>query len=186
MSYCAFVNGLPADTSDPNKAYHDTAYGFPVADDNALLGRLLLEINQAGLSWTLMLKKQAAFEAAYDGLDIAKVAAYGEPERQRLLQDAGIVRNRLKIDAAIHNAQRIIELQRLHGSFKAWLDAQHPLTEDAWLKLFKRHFNFVGGEIVKEFLMSTGYLAGAHTADCPVHTKALATQPAWADVDKAV
>jgi len=186
MSYCAFVNGLPADTSDPNKAYHDTAYGFPVADDNALFGRLLLEINQAGLSWTLMLKKQAAFEAAYDGFDIAKVAAYGESERQRLLQDAGIVRNRLKIDAAIHNAQRIIELQRLHGSFKAWLDAQHPLTEDAWLKLFKRHFNFVGGEIVKEFLMSSGYLAGAHTVDCPVHTKALATQPAWADVDQAV
>ena len=186
MSYCAFVNGLPADTSDPNKAYHDTAYGFPVADDNALFGRLLLEINQAGLSWTLMLKKQAAFEAAYDGLDIAKVAAYGEPERQRLLQDAGIVRNRLKIDAAIHNAQRIIELQSSHGSFKAWLDAQHPLTEQAWLKLFKRHFKFVGGEIVKEFLMSTGYLAGAHTADCPVHSKALATQPAWADVDQSV
>ncbi len=180
MSYCAFVNGLPAGTSDPNKVYHDTAYGFPVADDNALFGRLLLEINQAGLSWTLMLKKQATFEAAYDGFDIAKVAAYGEPERQRLLQDAGIVRNRLKIDAAIHNAHRILELQRSHGSFKRWLDAQHPLTEDAWLKLFKRHFKFVGGEIVKEFLMSTGYLPGAHAPDCPVHARARAAGPAWA------
>jgi DNA-3-methyladenine glycosylase I len=181
MSYCAFVNGLPADTSDPNKVYHDTAYGFPVVDDNALFGRLLLEINQAGLSWTLMLKKQAAFKAAYDGFDVATVAAYGEPERQRLLQDTGIVRNRLKIDAAIHNAQRILELQQSHGSFKCWLDAQHPLTEGAWLKLFKRHFKFVGGEIVKEFLMSTGYLAGAHAPDCPVHAHARAAGPAWAD-----
>ncbi|MDO5624891.1 MAG: DNA-3-methyladenine glycosylase I [Pseudomonadota bacterium] len=180
MSYCAFANALPPDTPDPNKRYHDAAYGFPVDDDHALFGRLLLEINQAGLSWTLMLKKQAAFEAAYDGFDIAKVAAYGEPERQRLLQDAGIVRNRLKIDAAIHNARQIVQLQGTHGSFKGWLDAHHPRTLAEWTKLFKQHFKFVGGEIVGEFLMSTGYLPGAHQPDCPVYAQALAARPAWA------
>lgn len=180
MSYCAFVNALPADSTDPNRAYHDHAYGFPIDDDNALFGRLLLEINQAGLSWTLMLKKQAAFEAAYSGFDIAAVAAYGEADRQRLLQDTGIVRNRLKVDAAIHNARQILALQREHGSFKRWLDEQHPLPKEEWLKRFKRQFRFVGGEIVHEFLMSTGYLPGAHAPDCPVHARVLAARPPWA------
>ena len=182
MSYCAFVQGLPADTDNPNKAYHDNAYGFPVEDDNALFGRLLLEINQAGLSWTLMLNKQAAFAAAYDGFDIARVAAYGPAERERLLQDAGIVRNRLKVDAAIHNARQIIALQCKHGSFKAWLDDHHPRTLPEWIRLFKQHFKFVGGEIVNEFLLSTGYLPGAHTADCPAHARVLRARPAWARV----
>ncbi len=179
MSYCVFVNGLPPDSEDPNKAYHDHAYGFPIEDDNALFGRLLLEINQAGLSWTLMLKKQAAFEAAYDGFDIARVAAYGEADRARLLADAGIVRNRLKVNAAIHNAQQIQTLQASHGGFKHWLDAQHPLSKEEWVKLFKRHFKFVGGEIVNEFLMSTGYLPGAHHPDCPVYRRARAAHPPW-------
>ena len=84
MSYCAFVNALPANTPDPNKHYHDQQYGFPLADDSALFGRLLLEINQAGLSWTLMLKKQAAFHAAYSGFNIASIAAYGDADRARL------------------------------------------------------------------------------------------------------
>ncbi len=179
MSYCAFVNELPADTADPNKAYHDHAYGFPIEDDNALFGRLLLEINQAGLSWTLMLKKQAAFEAAYDGFDIARVAAYSDADRERLLADAGIVRNRLKVNAAIHNAQQIQALKTSHGSFKRWLDAHHPLSKEEWVKLFKRHFKFVGGEIVNEFLMSTGYLPGAHRPDCPVYARVSAAQPPW-------
>lgn len=103
MSYCSFVNALPADTTDPNKHYHDHVYGFPLADDNALFGRLLLEINQAGLSWTLMLKKQAAFRAAYSNFNIAAVAAYQDADRARLLADAGIVRNRRKIAAVIYN-----------------------------------------------------------------------------------
>ena len=180
MSYCAFVSQLPDDTTDPNKAYHDHAYGFPVDDDNALFGRLLLEINQAGLNWTLMLKKQAAFEAAYDGFDIARVAAYGDADRARLLQDAGIVRNRLKVNAAIHNAQRILALRQSHGSFKRWLDAHHPLSIEEWVRLFKRNFKFVGGEIVHEFLKSTGYLAGAHTPDCAAYPRVLAARPPWA------
>ena len=139
----------------------------------------LLEINQAGLSWTLMLKKQAAFHAAYSGFDIAAIAAYGDADRARLLADAGIVRNRRKIEAAICNARQVQRLQAEYGSFKAWLDAHHPRDLAAWVKLFKQHFQFVGGEIVGEFLMSCGYLPGAHTPDCPVYARVLAAQPAW-------
>ncbi|MDY3331216.1 MAG: DNA-3-methyladenine glycosylase I [Pelistega sp.] len=179
MSYCHFANALPADTQDPNKHYHDTQYGFPIDDDNALFGRLLLEINQAGLSWSLMLKKADNFYRAYAGFDIAKVAAFTEQDRTRLLQDAGIVRNRLKINAAIVNAQRIMAIQQEYGSFKQWLDNHHPLTLAEWIKLFKKNFKFVGGEIVNEFLMSIGYLAGAHQEDCPIYQHVLTHNPAW-------
>ncbi len=179
MSYCDFANALLPETDDPNKAYHDYRYGFPVADDNELFGRLLLEINQAGLSWTLMLKKQAAFQAAYAGFDIAAVAAFDDADRARLLADAGIVRNRLKVNAAIHNAQQILRLQQEYGSFKNWLDAHHPLPLAQWVALFKRQFKFVGGEIVREFLTSTGYLPGAHQPDCPVQAQVCAARPPW-------
>ena len=180
MTYCEFANQLPDNTDNPNKHYHDHAYGFPIEDDNELFGRLVLEINQAGLSWTLMLKKQKAFQAAYSGFDIAKVAAYTEADRERLLADAGIVRNKLKVNAAIHNAQQILALQAEHGSFKQWLDAHHPRSKEEWVKLFKKQFKFVGGEIVNEFLMSTGYLKGAHSEDCPVYSEVLKRQPQWA------
>ena len=180
MTYCEFANQLPDNTDNPNKHYHDHAYGFPIEDDNELFGRLVLEINQAGLSWTLMLKKQKAFQAAYSGFDIAKVAAYTEADRERLLADAGIVRNKLKVNAAIHNAQQILALQAEHGSFKQWLDAHHPRSKEEWVKLFKKQFKFVGGEIVNEFLMSTGYLSGAHSEDCPIYAAVLKRQPQWA------
>ena len=180
MTYCEFANQLPDNTDNPNKHYHDHAYGFPIEDDNELFGRLVLEINQAGLSWTLMLKKQKAFQAAYSGFDIAKVAAYTEADRERLLADAGIVRNKLKVNAAIHNAQQILALQAEHGSFKQWLDAHHPRSKEEWVKLFKKQFKFVGGEIVNEFLMSTGYLSGAHSEDCPIYAEVLKRQPQWA------
>ena len=104
-----------------HKAYHDKQYGFPLHDDNELFGRLLLEINQAGLSWETMLKKEANFRKAYSGFVIAKVAKYGERERKRLLGDAGIIRNALKVNAAIENAKTILVLQKTHGSFEAWL-----------------------------------------------------------------
>ena len=180
MTYCEFANQLPDNTDNPNKHYHDHAYGFPIEDDNELFERLVLEINQAGLSWTLMLKKQKAFQAAYSGFDIAKVAAYTEADRERLLADAGIVRNKLKVNAAIHNAQQILALQAEYGSFKQWLDAHHPRSKEEWVKLFKKQFKFVGGEIVNEFLMSTGYLKGAHSEDCPVYAGVLKRQPQWA------
>ncbi len=103
-SYCDFVRT----SGDPlHTRYHNTQYGFPLVDDDALFGRLILEINQAGLSWTTILKKQEAFHRAYDGFAIATVAAYDESQRARLLGDAGIIRNRLKVDAAIHNAKVI-------------------------------------------------------------------------------
>ena len=133
-SYCEYVRT----SGDPlHTAYHDTQYGFPLLDDAALFGRLVLEINQAGLSWTTILKKQAAFLRAYEGFEPAVVAAYGEADRARLLADAGIIRNRLKVDAAIANARRILELQASHGSFKAWLDVHHPQELEAWTKLFR-------------------------------------------------
>nr|WP_295929663.1 DNA-3-methyladenine glycosylase I [uncultured Dyadobacter sp.] len=171
MSYCTYVNNNPSEQADYllHKHYHDNQYGFPIEDDDELFGRLLLEINQAGLSWTLMLRKQDSFRAAYDHFSIEKVAAYDETDRERLLADAGIVRNRLKVNAAIVNAQKILELKQAYGSFKGWIDAHHPLTKEQWIKLFKKTFKFTGGEIVNEFLMSTGYLPGAHDTDCPVY-----------------
>ena len=176
-TYCDYCNSHPEDTY--NKAYHDTQYGFPLKDDNLLFERLVLEINQAGLSWITILKKAEHFHNAYHGFDIEKVANYGEEDRQRLLADAGIIRNRLKVNAAIVNAQKILELKRESGSFKGWLDSHHPQTLEGWVKLFKRNFVFTGGEIVNEFLMSTGYLPGAHAKTCPIYKRVASLRPAW-------
>ena len=174
-SYCDAAPGHPF-----HGPYHDSEYGFPLRDDAALLERLALEINQAGLSWLTILKKKDNFHRAFHGFDVDTVAAYGERERARLLADEGIIRNRLKVDAVIENARRIIDLRKSHGSFAAWLDAHHPLSKDEWVTLFKKTFRFTGGEIVNEFLMSTGYLPGAHRESCPVHVRVLASNPAWA------
>jgi DNA-3-methyladenine glycosylase I len=154
-------------------------YGFPLMDDNLLFERLILEINQAGLSWITILKKADNFRRAYANFDVDIVAAYEEEDRARLLNDAGIIRNRLKVNAAIENARRIQALRTDFGSFKGWLDAHHPQSLDNWVTLFKRTFVFTGGEIVNEFLMSTGYLPGAHTPDCPTYEVVLASRPPW-------
>jgi DNA-3-methyladenine glycosylase I len=159
--------------------YHEREYGFPLHGDAELFERLVLEINQAGLSWLTILKKRAAFQKAYDGFDPAVVARYGARQRNRLLADAGIIRNRLKIDAAISNAQTILELRRSHGSFERWLNAHHPLAKPEWVKLFKQTFRFTGGEIVGEFLMSTGFLPGAHRESCPVYRRIVKLAPPW-------
>ncbi len=180
MSYCRAITQMEGDRKALHKKYHDQLYGFPIAEDNELFCRLVLEINQAGLSWETILKKETSFRKAYHNFDIVKVAAYKERDRQRLLADAGIIRNRLKIDAAIANAKTILALQKQHGSFRQWLDQHHPKTKAEWTKLFKSTFRFTGGEIVNEFLMSTGYLPGAHTDDCPVYKKVLKARPAWA------
>ena len=177
MTYCEAVAAM--EPGNVHRVYHDTAYGFPLEEDNELFGRLLLEINQAGLSWTTILNKEKNFRKAYGGFRVRTVASYGAAERRRLLNDAGIVRNRLKVDAAIHNAGVILGLQKEHGSFRAWLDAHHPLPLPAWVDLFRKTFRFTGGEIVHEFLMSTGYLPGAHTRSCPVYRKVLRMKPAW-------
>lgn len=176
-SYCDYCNTHPEDSF--NRTYHDTQYGFPLTEDNLLFERLVLEINQAGLSWITILKKADSFRRAYAGFDIETVAGYGEADLARLLGDAGIIRNRLKVNAAIENAKRIRALSHEFDSFKGWLDAHHPHSKDEWTKLFKKTFVFTGGEIVNEFLMSSGYLPGAHQADCPVYPLVAEQGPAW-------
>jgi len=176
-TYCDYCNSYPEDVF--NKNYHDTQYGFPLQSDDRLFERLVLEINQAGLSWITILKKAENFHKAYDGFKIEKIANYIERDRARLLADAGIIRNRLKVNAAIVNAQTILELRKEYGSFKGWLDANHPLTKDDWSKIFKKTFVFTGSEIVNEFLISTGYLPGAHQKNCSIYQKVAAQKPAW-------
>lgn len=180
MSYCLAIEGMqPESRKELHKNYHDNYYGFPIHDDNELFGRLILEINQAGLSWETVLKKEDSFRKAYDNFNIQQIAAYTEKDRERLLSDPGIIRNKLKVNAAIENAKTIIELQKKFGSFEKWLEHHHPMTLQEWMKLFKKTFKFTGGEIVNEFLMSTGYLKGAHHESCPIHSKVLEQKPLW-------
>ena len=178
-TYCSAIANFKTDDQLLHKIYHDTQYGFPIEEDNELFCRLILEINQAGLSWTTILKKQDGFRKAYHNFEIKKVAAYKQKDIDRLLNDAGIIRNKLKVNAAIENAKTIITLQKQFGSFKNWLSHHHPKTKDEWVKLFKQHFKFTGGEIVNEFLMSTGYLPNAHSPKCPVYKKVLKAKPMW-------
>ena len=172
--YCDSAPGHPI-----HGPYHDTEYGFPQCEESALFERLVLEINQAGLSWETILRKRDGFRAAYSGFDVDRVARYGERDRARLLADPGIIRNRLKVEAAIHNARIIQQLRDTHGGFAAWLDAHHPLPKAEWVKLFKKTFRFTGGEITGEFLMSLGYLPGAHRQDCPAYRRAAQQRPPW-------
>jgi DNA-3-methyladenine glycosylase I len=179
MSYCRAINHM-SETSRPlHQKYHDTQYGFPIHDDNELFARLILEINQAGLSWELILKKQDSFRKAYHGFQIKKVAAYTAKDRARLMKDPGVIRNRLKINAAIENAKTILQLQKDFESFEKWIEHHHPLSKEEWVKLFKKTFKFTGGEIVNEFLMSIGVLPNAHDKKCPVFKKALKSKPLW-------
>ena len=178
-SYCEFVATLEKNHVD--RVYHDTQYGFPVRTDHELFGRLILEINQAGLNWTTILKKQKNFRRAYSQFKIEEVAAYGQTDIDRLLNDAGIIRNRLKINAAIYNANSILELKKEFGSFKKWLDRHHPLCLKDWVKLFKKTFKFTGPEITNEFLMSTGYLRGAHIEECEIFELLQSHKPRWSD-----
>jgi DNA-3-methyladenine glycosylase I len=176
-SYCEAV--ITMDKNNLHKIYHDTAYGFPIDNDDELFERLVLEINQAGLSWSTILNKQENFKKAYKNFNIKKVAAFKEKDFERLMTDAGIIRNRLKINAAIENAKTLLSIQKEHGSFKKWIDHHHPKTKEEWVKIFKTTFRFTGGEIVNEFLMSTGYLSGAHIESCPVYKKVMKTKPAF-------
>jgi DNA-3-methyladenine glycosylase I len=175
VSYCEAARGHPF-----HGPYHDLEYGFPLEADNDLFERLILEINQAGLSWLTVLKKRASFRTAYDDFDVDRVADYGDEDRARLLADPGVIRNRLKVEAAIHNAGVIQGLAADHGSFRGWLDHHHPLPKEEWVRLFRKTFKFTGGEIVGEFLMSTGYLPGAHGPECPVYDRILVLGPPWA------
>jgi DNA-3-methyladenine glycosylase I len=160
--------------------YHDTEYGFPSNHERVLFERLMLEINQAGLSWLTILNKRTAFRAAFADFEVDRVAAFVPEDIDRLLADPGIVRNRLKVEAAIENARRIRALRESHGSFALWLDAHHPRSVEEWTRLFRKTFRFTGGQIVNEFLMSLGYLPGAHAPDCPVFARIAELSPPWA------
>lgn len=177
MSYCEFTKDL--DESHPHRIYHDNQYGFPIEDDNELFGRLILEINQAGLNWLTILKKQDNFRVAFNNFEIEKIARYDIKKKESLLQDAGIIRNRLKIEAVIYNANRVLELQKEFGSFKKWLDLNTGKDLKEWTTLFKKNFKFTGGLIVEEFLMSTGYLKGAHDEDCEIYKELIKLEPKW-------
>jgi DNA-3-methyladenine glycosylase I len=181
MTYCRYIDTIESEEKKfIHKNYHDNHYGFPIHDDNELFGRLIMEINQAGLSWETILRKETSFRKAYHNFNIKKVGAYTARDRSRLMKDAGIIRNRLKINAAIENAKTILLLQKEHGTFKRWLDNHHPKTKEEWTELFRKTFIFTGGEIVNEFLMSTGYLPGAHAPSCPIYQKILKSKPMWA------
>jgi len=177
-SYCDFARGNPV-----HGPYHDREYGFPIEDEVLLFERLLLEINQAGLNWELILKKRDGFRQAYDGFCVDRVAAYGEQDRARLLADPGIIRNRLKVDAAIANASVILSMRATHGGFAGWLRAHHPLRKEQWVQLFRKTFRFTGGEITGEFLMSIGYLPSPHREDCPVYREIARLAPPWLEVE---
>ena len=178
--YCAAAEGHPV-----HQAYHDHEYGFPGKDERALFELLCLEIFQAGLSWELVLKKRAATVEAFENFDVDTVAAYGEEDIARLLANPGIIRNRLKVTSIIHNAGVMQGLRETDGGFENWLMSHHPLDLKAWVKLFKKTFKFTGPEVVNEFLMSTGYLKGAHDENCPVYKRVVAANPPWMDVENA-
>ena len=170
-SYCEYVKNLPEDNI--HRIYHDTQYGFKIDSDNELFGRFILEINQAGLSWVTILNKQDNFRTAFSNFNIKKIADYGKSDITRLLSNSGIVRNKLKINAVIFNARKIVELQKEYGSFKSWLKIKNDcnLNLTNWVALFKENFKFTGNEITKEFLTSTGYIKGAHIEACPILDK---------------
>lgn len=180
MSYCDYCKSTGA--NEVHLQYHDQEYGFPIHTDNELFGRLILEINQAGLSWELILKKKKYFELAFEGFNIDKIANYREDDFDRLVNDASIIRNKLKINAVIYNARAILQIQQEFGSFRNWLDLEHPKSKNEWVKLFKTRFKFVGGEIVNEFLMSTGYLEGAHDESCPIFDVIKKENPKWMEL----
>ncbi len=173
-AYCAIAPGHPV-----HERYHATEYGFPSRDERVLFERLCLEIMQAGLSWELVLKRRAGMARAFADFEVDRVAGFGPDELARLLADPAIIRNRLKVAAIIENARRVKLLRASHGGFAGWLDAHHPREKGDWVKLFKKQFLFSGGEIVGEFLMSLGYLSGAHAPECPVAATIRSLSPPW-------
>ncbi|MDR1319271.1 MAG: DNA-3-methyladenine glycosylase I [Treponema sp.] len=170
--------------SELYRAYHDTEWGVPTRDDRRHFEFLVLESAQAGLSWITILKKRENYRKAYDGFDPRKVARYGDAKKQKLLADAGIVRNRLKIEASVNNAQKFLEVQKEFGSFSAYLwsftkgrpvngkwktvqdiPARTELSDRVALDLKKRGFRFLGSTIMYSHLQATG-LVNDHIAGC--------------------
>ncbi len=179
MNRCAWGSSNPLMIE-----YHDTEWGVPLHDEQRLFEFLILEGMQAGLSWNTILNKRENFRRAFAEFDVEKVARFGKREINRLLQDAGIIRNRLKIEAAINNAQRFIEVQKEFGSFDAYiwgfvngkpiknafkslkeLPAKTPLSDAISKDLKQRGFKFVGSTIIYAHLQATG-MVNDHTVGC--------------------
>ncbi|MCC7361345.1 MAG: DNA-3-methyladenine glycosylase I [Anaerolineales bacterium] len=179
---------------EPNLSYHDHEWGTPLHDERAWFEFLALEGAQAGLSWETILRKRANYRAAFDNFDPALVAAYDDAKGAALLADAGIIRNRLKINAAIQNARAFLAVQREFGSFDAYIwrfvgglprqnnwatfrevPATTPEAEALSKDLIKRGFKFVGPTICYALMQATG-LVNDHTTDCFRHAE-LARQP---------
>ena len=165
-------------------AYHDTEWGVPLHDDRGLFEFLVLEGMQAGLSWATILRKRENFRKAFSGFDARRVAGYGVKDVQRLLEDAGIIRNRLKIAAAINNARRFLEVQKEFGSFDRYiwgfvegkpirnrfrtlseLPSRTPLSDRISKDLKSRGFKFTGSTIVYAHLQATG-MVNDHMVHC--------------------
>lgn len=177
----------PWAAAEINHAYHDTEWGVPSHDDRHLFEMLILEGAQAGLSWSTILKKRGHYRAAYQGFDAARIARYGAKDEARLLVDAGIVRNRLKVAASVLNARAFLAVQVEFGDFDRYLwrfvngrPIQHDLKKhtaipvrtaesDALSKdLKQRGFKFVGTTICYAFMQATG-MVNDHLVTCPRH-----------------
>ena len=174
LTYCDIAPGHPY-----HGPYHDKEYGFPVESESLLFERLTLEIFQAGLSWLTVLKKRQCLNVAFKKFAVDEVANFNQLDIDRLRQDVSIIRNKLKIEATIFNAKKIVSFRNSHGGFASWLQQKNPLSKDGWCKLFKQNFKFTGGVIVGEFLMSIGYLSGAHQKNCPVYKSIKVLRPSW-------
>jgi DNA-3-methyladenine glycosylase I len=167
-------------------AYHDAEWGVPVHDDRVLFEFLILEAAQAGLSWETVLKKRDHYRKVFDGFDPRKVARYTDAKKAALLADPGIIRNRLKIDAAVLSARAFLAVQEEFGSFDAYVwkfvggqpkrhrpktlgDIPAPIPEAKALSadLLRRGFKFVGPTIIYAFMQAVG-LVDDHTADCEI------------------
>ena len=170
--------------SEPNLTYHDEEWGVPVHDDRTLFEFLILEAAQAGLSWTTVLKKRENYRKAFAGFDPKKVAKFDRTKIAKLMKDEGIVRNRLKIESAVSNAQAFLEVQKEFGSFDAYIwqfvggkplvrkcktssdvPAQTPESDAMSKALKKRGFRFVGSTICYAFMQACG-LVNDHLVSC--------------------
>ena len=179
MNRCDWANG-----SEMYINYHDKEWGVPVFDDQTLFEFLILETAQAGLSWSTILKRRENYNKAYNNFDIEKIAQYGEVKREELLNDEGIIRNKLKIDASINNAKRVLEVQEEYGSFSKYLwsftnfkpvinnweqlsevPAETELSKNIAKDLKKRGFKFVGSVTIYAYLQAVG-IVNDHLIDC--------------------
>ena len=179
MNRCDWANG-----SEMYINYHDKEWGVPVFDDQTLFEFLILETAQAGLSWSTILKRRENYNKAYNNFDIEKIAQYGEVKREELLNDEGIIRNKLKIDASINNAKRVLEVQEEYGSFSKYLwsftdfkpvinnweqlsevPAETELSKKVAKDLKKRGFKFVGSVTIYAYLQAVG-IVNDHLIDC--------------------